>query len=70
MLKLFPMRHQLSHRRHPLHPSSIRDVRSLLRIRFFFHFFSRYTVLINGRDPILRDEKSLVAPNAKFDGIY
>ena len=34
MLKLFPMRHQLSHRRHPLHPSSIRDVRSLLRIRF------------------------------------
>ena len=34
MLKLFPMRHQLSHRRHPLHPSSIRDVRSQLRIRF------------------------------------
>lgn len=33
-------------------------------------FFSRYTVLINGRDAILRDEKSLVAPNAKFDGIY
>ena len=33
MLKLFPMRHQLSHRRHPLHLSSIRDVRSLLRIR-------------------------------------
>ena len=34
MLKLFPMRHQVSHRRHPLHPSSIRDVRSVLRIRF------------------------------------
>ena len=30
MLKLFPMRHQLSHRRHPLHPSSIRDVRSVV----------------------------------------
>ena len=33
MLKLFPIRQQLSHRRHPLHPSSIRDVRSLLRIQ-------------------------------------
>ena len=47
MLKLFPMKHQLSHRRHPLHLSSIRDVRSLLRIRFlnsmiytFYHFLS------------------------------
>ena len=28
------MRNQLPHRGHPLHPSSIRDVRSLLRIRF------------------------------------
>ena len=28
------MRNQLSHRGHPLHPSSIRDVRSLLRSRF------------------------------------
>ena len=28
------MRNQLSHRGHPLHPSSIRDVSSLLRIRF------------------------------------
>ena len=34
MLKLFLIRHQLSHRRHPLHLSSIRDVGSLLRIRF------------------------------------
>ena len=34
MLKLFPTRQQLSHRRHPLHLSSIRDVKSLLRIRF------------------------------------
>ena len=30
-------------------------------------FFLQDTVLINGRDAILRDKKSLVAPNARFD---
>ena len=48
MLKFFPMRNQLSHRGHPLHPSSIRDVRSLLRIR------DKNLTRMNGRFVILK----------------
>ena len=61
MLKLFPMRHQLSHRRHPLHPSSIRDVRSLLRIRFLkslndLHVLSFLSSLLHKMGPKYRRE--------------
>ena len=61
MLKLFPMRHQLSHRRHPLHPSSIRDVRSVLRIRFLkslndLHVLSFLSSLLHKMGPKYRRE--------------
>ena len=61
MLKLFPMRHQLSHRRHPLHLSSIRDVRSLLHIRFLnslndLHVLSFLSSLLHKMGPKYRRE--------------
>ena len=64
MLKLFPMRHQLSHRGHPLHPSSIRDVRSLLRIRFLkslndLHVLSFLSSLLHKMGPKYRKVYSL-----------
>ena len=61
MLKIFPMRNQLSHRGHPLHPSSIRDVRSLLRIRFLnslndLHVLSFLSSLLHKMGPKYRRE--------------
>ena len=55
------MRHQLSHRRHPLHPSSIRDVISLLRIRFLnslndLHVLSFLSSLPHKMGPTYRRE--------------
>ena len=61
MLQLFPMKHQLSHGRHALHLSSIRDVRSLFRIRFLnslndLHVLSFLSSLLHKVGPKYRRE--------------
>ena len=55
------MRNQLSHRGHPLHPSLIRDVRSLLCIRFLnslndLHVLSFLSSLLHKMGPKYRRE--------------
>ena len=79
MLKLFPMRHQLSHRRNPLQPSSIRDVRSLLRIRFLksrndLHVLSFLSSLLHKMGPksclLNSKEYKLRPPGVPFVQVY
>ena len=55
------MNYQLLHKKHPLHPSSTRDVKSLLRIRFLkslndLHVLSFLSSLLHKIGPKYRRE--------------
>ena len=61
MLKLFPMSYQLLQKKHALQPSSTRDVKSLLRIRFLkslndLHVLSFLSSLLHKIGPKYRRE--------------